>query len=174
MLQPLTEIQEARFWAKVKVTTREACWIWVAAGGKYGHFTIGGKHFMAHRVAYYLETGQQPAEVCHRCDTPRCVNPAHLFAGDTSANMLDCYSKGRMPPRAGECNPNAKLAFADAQRIREEYGDPSKHSQGRREAEEGLPSLSVLALKYGVRPGTIREIIKGHTYKVPRKEVMPL
>jgi hypothetical protein len=33
--------------------------------------------------------------VCHRCDTPQCINPDHLFLGTKKENAEDCSRKGR-------------------------------------------------------------------------------
>ena len=33
--------------------------------------------------------------VLHKCDTPPCVRPDHLFKGDALANALDMVAKGR-------------------------------------------------------------------------------
>jgi hypothetical protein len=33
--------------------------------------------------------------VLHRCDTPACVNPDHLFLGTAKDNALDREAKGR-------------------------------------------------------------------------------
>ena len=38
------------------------------------------------------------AVVCHRCDTPMCVRPDHLFPGTMRDNARDCILKGRRFP----------------------------------------------------------------------------
>jgi hypothetical protein len=56
----------------------------------------------APRLAWTLLRGEIPVglSVCHRCDTPLCVNPDHLFLGTQRDNMYDAIAKGRlkMPP----------------------------------------------------------------------------
>lgn len=80
------------------------CWIFTGAwdGGGYGMVstTHGQAPAKAHRVIYEAEVGPIPEgmHVCHRCDTPPCVNPAHLFAGTVSDNLRDASAKGRLSP----------------------------------------------------------------------------
>lgn len=82
---------EERFWEKVdRSGGPEACWPWVAltSGSGYGAFQLDGRLQYAHRVAYEQMIGPIPPRVfvCHRCDTPSCVNPAHLFLGTEAVN----------------------------------------------------------------------------------------
>lgn len=82
-----------------------ACWLWTAATVRgYGTFRFRGKSRLAHRVSWQVVFGSIPdgLDVLHKCDTPACVNPDHLFLGDDGANARDKFAKGRHPGTLAE------------------------------------------------------------------------
>ena len=91
----------ARFEAKVvrDDCMPDGCHIWTGSLSVkgYGCTSVNGKSVRAHRVSYTVYNGEIPNGliVCHRCDNPPCVNPAHLFLGTYLDNEQDKLSKGR-------------------------------------------------------------------------------
>lgn len=118
-----------RFWPKVDRHGPDECWPWLAAQAGKGYGWIGGgrerghQGLYAHRVAWELAYGPIPEGlcVCHTCDNPACVNPAHLWLGTVQDNSDDMVAKGRVPSyahRIGEAAHNVKLTEAQVREIR--------------------------------------------------------
>jgi hypothetical protein len=167
-----------RFWSKVDQSGGpDACWIWTGwrSSKGYGRSRSVGRWLFAHRVSWELANGPIPSGllVCHHCDNPPCVNPAHLFVGTNSDNMRDCISKGRNgacthPERVargsrhssvthpelvqrGSSHCRAKLTEADIPVIRSRV----KRGESRR----------AVSKDYGVSAVVIGEIVKGKLWK---------
>lgn len=140
-----------RFLSKVKVDEKSGCWLWQAAKNAdgYGHFGVASSTpRKAHRVSYALFVGEIPAgmQVCHSCDTPSCVNPAHLFVGTAQDNMDDRGSKGRTA--VGVRNGKSRITPEIAGYIR--VSPLSERS---------------LAAELGVHRGTVNAVRSGRTWK---------
>jgi len=151
---------EARFWAKVDRRGPDECWLWRGAlsGRGYGNISFRGKVTGAHRVSFILDQCFVPPAdrmVCHRCDTPACVNPSHLFLGTNSDNMRDCVQKGRFPPQHGHHNPQAVLTTEQVGRVRAELAAGKSHRQ--------------IAQEIGVNRSTIDRIASGESWRDVRQ-----
>jgi hypothetical protein len=126
----LTEARLSNFWSKVdKESSSTDCWLWTGAkqggrGGKYGAFQLGWKiQKRAHRLSFEIANGPIPdgMMVCHACDVPLCVNPAHLFLGTAKENIDDMGAKNRRVSCKGQRNGASKLT---TEAVRNIYLDP--------------------------------------------------
>ncbi len=153
-----------------KGKTPDECWIWHGARGTdgYGVFYLVAIHrsVRAHRLSYEMFNGEIPEGmvICHRCDNPICVNPAHLWAGTSQQNTADRDRKGRTARGAthhsrlhpekiktGEGTPNAKLTNAQVSQLRQEY-------------KSGGITQRDLARRYGLSQVAVCNILHGKTY----------
>ena len=99
-----------RFLDKVK-EMENGCHEWQSTLSKwgYGKFWSKGKQVRAHRMAYSLFIDNIPDNrwVLHKCDNRKCVNPNHLFLGNSIDNINDMDKKGR---RGSNCKLTEKQA----------------------------------------------------------------
>lgn len=113
-----------RLLPKVNTQNPSDCWEWGGARDRrgYGRLNILGKTALAHRISWEAFRGPIPdgLHVCHSCDNPPCINPAHLFLGTDRDNIRDAAAKNRLAPsRArGEMHRKARLTEEDVRAIR--------------------------------------------------------
>jgi hypothetical protein len=148
-------IKKPIVWTSEKIQERSmpvtecGCWIWMkSVGGPMG-YGMAGRHGRAHRLSWIVHRGPIPEglNVLHKCDTPSCVNPEHLFLGTHADNMRDSSEKGRQYDRRGEKNPKARITPDQVRMIRE------------------CPlSLRKTAAKLGIPFGTVADVRKGRTW----------
>jgi len=141
-----------RFYEKVWPVPESGCWIWVGAWDEKGYgrvYSAGQTYEYAHRASYRLHLGQAAdgLHVCHKCDTPACVNPDHLFLGTHAENMADRSKKNR----CSRARTTSKLSAAQVVRIRELLS-------------EGLLQTEIAAI-FGVKQPCIWKIKAGLSWK---------
>jgi hypothetical protein len=132
------------------------CVIWTASCNHrgYGQVRVGDKMVGAHRKAYAdhhgLDVLTMEGHVLHTCDTPPCVNPAHLRLGTHLDNMQDKVAKGRQA--RGDSNGRSRLTSEDIHTIREVYIP--------RSPSNGYGNSAELCLLYGIDRSHLSRIIR--------------
>lgn len=132
------------------------CLLWLGRGSghfghcEFGHGKLGEGRWLAHRAAWVAAHGEIPAKmcVCHKCDVPACVNPAHLFLGTRADNCRDRGRKGRTVARRGESHPRTKLTEAIVVAIR----------------ADGRTRIAVGA-EYGVSPRVVSDVVRRRCWR---------
>ena len=145
-----------RFHQKYEIN-ESGCWMWTGGtrpnskGVPYPrHWTDDFKSIGAHRFSFQLAHGEIPQGmyICHKCDTPLCVNPDHLFCGSHQDNMRDMVAKQRSFVGRGEDKKGrAKLTNQQADQIRNMSMSHSK-----------------IGAMFGVSAATIGRIKRKETY----------
>jgi hypothetical protein len=151
-----TKPPSQRFWSYVNKGDEEKCWLWKGDCDSKGYGRIGfgghsGPKISAHRLSWTIHNGVIPEELCvlHKCDTPLCVNPNHLFLGTQADNCADMARKGRQP--------NPRLKEKQVLEIRELY-------------KQGGITQEKLSKRYGVCPANISFIVNNIKWKHIRGE----
>lgn len=97
-----------RFDAKVQYPeTPDGCWIWTGARSTtgYGHTTIRGKYWGAHRISYEAHVGPIPEglDLDHLCRVRECVRPDHLEPVTRAENVRRGVPFKKAAPRPTHC-----------------------------------------------------------------------
>lgn len=161
-----------------KVNKTESCWVWTGqtVGRGYGKVGFRGKTARAHRVIWELLYGPIPENlfVCHKCDNPPCVNPEHLFLGNSKDNVQDMVKKGRnakgksngrvLHPEKYPIGDNHYSRTEPERLARGEKHGMSKLTQEKvkkiREEFSQNVSMKTLANQFGVTKQTVWRIVR--------------
>lgn len=163
----------------------DACWPWTGSRTStgYGQMAVLGENCpqATHRVAWALANGPIPDGmwVLHRCDTPLCVNPAHLFLGTSQDNIADKLAKGRQA-RGDTSGPRlhpermARGAQSGARKHPERMprGERQGHAKLTEDAVRRIREMAdrgerqrVIAQVFGVDPTTIHYVVTRTTWR---------
>lgn len=151
---PGLSLDDALDWCLQRKTERVGdCLLWTGSKNSdgYGHIRFSGKLLKVHRLVLARKIGRElaPGEMaCHHCDTPSCVEPTHLFAGDNAANIRDALAKGRLDASIAK----AAASSAAARRL---FDDETEQTIAR-----DTRSQSAIAADYGCAQQTISRVKK--------------
>lgn len=138
------------------------CWPWTGGRNQDGyglwtdHRYTPRRTWSAHRLVWELFNDapiSDDLQVCHTCDNPPCVNPAHLWIGSATDNAGDKVFKGRWRggDHRGERNGHARLVEEQVIEIR-------------RRVAAG-ETQAALALEFGVHVMTISQLVRRLTWR---------
>lgn len=103
------------------MVTESGCQIWTAGTTRsgYGVMYHDGKLKYAHRLSWEEANGESAGGrvICHKCDTPSCINPTHLYAGSHKDNASDMMRRGRNRGQFGKGEKSHKAKLTNEQVI---------------------------------------------------------
>lgn len=158
-MSPLDRPPIVRLMEHVEFELNTGCWLWSAGQQARGYGAInvrshrGNRVVRVHRFSWEVHHGPIPEGivVCHKCDTPTCCNPAHLFLGTMGDNMRDMVKKGRRPTYASHRGDQSACARLNDEAVLDI-----------RRAER---TMTEYANQYGVSCGAVGEIWKGKNWR---------
>ena len=165
------EILKLRFYAKVTAVGAKKCWPWRGAsnGGGYGVLCCktrgkpASRKLLAHKVSVYLRDGVWPdrsKSVCHHCDNPICVNPAHLYIGDQKSNGIDARMRKRheTPKRMRSIKASRRLKPSQVNWARRVNAEERR--LGKKPSCRCAFNSRTVAQRYGIGATTLNRILK--------------
>lgn len=149
MKTPLYKKYFVKMMERVVCCRETGCWLWTGAQDNdgRGNVRINNKVVKAPRAMWEVLVGPIPEglNVLHRCDTPRCCNPQHLWLGTHKQNMSDMSEKDRASRH------QAKIGLQEAAEIK------ALICMGHK--------LARIAADYGISPGAVWAIKAGKNWR---------
>ena len=125
------------------------CWPFTGGLNSKGrpYFSVGGKKYLAYRLAYELVHGEGSLEgklALHQCDNEICCRPDHIIPGEHKQNMKEMRDRERHGLPHHTVRAIRKLA---------------------KDAEDLGLSHADIAKRFGLARSTVTEIINRVKYK---------
>ena len=94
------DVLKKRIMDKITGEPNSGCWLWVGAVTEHGYGLVTRNQHqlvLAHRASFevFVRKPQKGSFICHKCDVPACVNPAHLYEGTPKTNSMDMAARKR-------------------------------------------------------------------------------